>query len=85
MTAKTPRPSHWIEPSLADAPAIKPEMHNGRLTYLVHGIARVDSLNDALELVIDRRSKPRSVQPMPTIAIRYDRINGRDQMIAEFI
>lgn len=49
-----------IEPSLADATALRTEVHNGRLRYVVHGIAVVYSLDAALGLLEDTRVAPQS-------------------------
>lgn len=51
-----------IEPSLADAPAIKPEMVRGQLWFTVHGIMRVRTLGEAMDLIQDRRLAPRPAE-----------------------
>ncbi len=51
-----------IEPSLADAPAIRPEIRKGRVVFVVHGVVVVTSLADALDLIEDRRITPRPMQ-----------------------
>lgn len=64
----------FIEPSLADAPAIRPVFRNGRLVYIVHGICQVGSLDEAMDLITDRRQAPRSVAvpiAQPTHTIEY--------------
>jgi hypothetical protein len=53
-------PKDFIEPSLADALPIRAEIHKGSVRYVVHGICIVRSMQEALDLVVDRRVTPRT-------------------------
>ncbi len=65
-------PQDFIEPSLADAPALRLDVdQNGRVSFLVHGIARVYSLEAARSLLTDRRIAPRTPELTPEYLIQY--------------
>lgn len=65
--------SDFIEPSLADAPALRLEVdQGGTVRYVVHGIVRTYSFQLAQDLLADRRVRPREHAP-PAVAINYGR------------